>query len=55
MVGMIRLEQVRVWETVVDRMYAGTLRDTGCYKGSQAGGHDHVVSVKDTAFLRRFV
>ncbi len=51
----IRQELERAWGIAVDPMYAGTLRDTGCYRGSQVGDQGHVVLVKDTACLQRFV
>ena len=52
---MILQEPAHVWGIAVVPMYAGTVRDTGCYKGSQVGDQDHVVSASDTAYSPRFV
>ena len=46
---MIQPEQAPVWGTVGDPTSVGTLRDTGCCRGSQVGGQGHAVSGTDTA------
>ena len=52
---MITQELARVWGIAVAPTYAGTLRGTGCYRGSQVGAHGHVGSASDTVSLPRCV